>query len=129
MEMTTKTPNDGLISRLAELSGKGLSKSDMARVAGVSKQAVTGWFKTGTISKKSAVAIAEAAGVSLAWLLGEEVDEASGLKPKEKKMLELFNQLPEVEQDNVIGFTQLRIKEAEKYVEQYLKGRYKKVDE
>jgi hypothetical protein len=36
----------------------------MAKIAGVSKQAVSGWFKTGRISKESALALADAAGVS-----------------------------------------------------------------
>ncbi|MCS5946282.1 helix-turn-helix domain-containing protein [Klebsiella variicola subsp. variicola] len=41
----------------------------MARIAGVTPQAVNGWFKKGVISKKSAIALAEAANVSVTWLL------------------------------------------------------------
>jgi transcriptional regulator with XRE-family HTH domain len=127
--MTTEESQPSLISRLEALNKKGLSKAEMARVANVSKQAVTGWFKTGTMSKKSALAIADAAGVSLAWLLGEEVEEGSGLKPKEAQMLELFRQLPEAEQERMIDLFQMRLKELDDYVEKYLRGRYKPVDE
>lgn len=52
--MNKKDPNQSLISRLTELNGKGFSKTEMAKVANVSKQAVTGWFRTGKISKESA---------------------------------------------------------------------------
>lgn len=123
--MTTEESQPSLISRLEALNKKGLSKAEMARVANVSKQAVTGWFKTGTMSKKSALAIADAAGVSLTWLLGEEVEEGSGLKPKEAQMLELFRQLPEAEQERMIDLFQVRLKEIDDYVEKYLRGRYK----
>jgi transcriptional regulator with XRE-family HTH domain len=123
--MTTEESQPSLISRLETLNKKGLSKAEMARVANVSKQAVTGWFKTGTMSKKSALAIADAAGVSLTWLLGEEVEEGSGLKPKESAMLELFRQLPEAEQERMIDLFQVRLKEIDDYVEKYLRGRYK----
>lgn len=127
--MTKKTPDNGLITRLTELNNKELSKSDMARVANVSKQAVTGWFRIGTISKASALAVAEAGGVSVAWLLGEDVDQDSGLKEHERKMLALFRQLPETEQDKMISLFQTRLKEIDDYVDKYLQGRYKSADE
>ncbi|KAA7464273.1 transcriptional regulator, partial [Salmonella enterica subsp. enterica serovar Lubbock] len=39
--MSDNTLTNGLSSRLAELNKKGFSKTEMARVAGVSKQAVS----------------------------------------------------------------------------------------
>lgn len=129
MVMTIKNPDNSLVSRLTELNNKGLSKSDMARVANVSKQAVTGWFRTGTISKASALAVAEAGGVSVAWLLGENVDEGSGLKTRERQMLDLFRQLPESEQDRMIDLFQVRLREIDEYVEKYLRGRFKQEDD
>nr|WP_023640403.1 helix-turn-helix domain-containing protein [Dickeya zeae] len=124
--------NDGidtqLISRLTEITERGISKADMARIAGITPQAVNGWFKKGVISKKSAVAVAEAAGVSVAWLLGEKVDEENGLKEREREMLQLFRQFPEAEQDKMITLFQLRLKELDDYVEKYLRGRYKLID-
>ncbi|EHM5449144.1 helix-turn-helix domain-containing protein [Salmonella enterica] len=121
--MSDNTLTNGLISRLAELNKKGFSKTEMARVAGVSKQAVSSWFKTGRISKSSALAIAEAAGVSVPWLLGEDVGEKDGLKPDEQRLLELYRQLPEEEQQNMLRIFSIRLKELDELYEKYMKGR------
>ena len=120
----TEELNNQLIARLEEITQRGISKADMARIAGVTPQAVNGWFKKGVISKKSAIALAEAANVSVTWLLGEKVSEDSGLKPNESKMLRLFRQLPEAEQERMIDTFEVRLKEIEDYVEIYLRGRF-----
>ena len=124
----TEELNNQLIARLEEITQRGISKADMARIAGVTPQAVNGWFKKGGISKKSAIALAEAANVSVTWLLGEKVSEDSGLKPNESKMLRLFRQLPEAEQERMIDTFEVRLKEIDDYVEKYLRGRFKASD-
>lgn len=124
----TEELNNQLIARLEEITQRGISKADMARIAGVTPQAVNGWFKKGVISKKSAIALAEAANVSVTWLLGEKVSEDSGLKPNESKMLRLFRQLPEAEQERMIDTFEVRLKEIDDYVERYLRGRFKASD-
>lgn len=124
----TEELNNQLVTRLLEITQRGISKADMARIAGVTPQAVNGWFKKGVISKKSAIALAEAANVSVTWLLGEEVSEDSGLKPNESKMLGLFRQLPESEQERMIDTFEMRLKEIDDYVEKYLRGRFKERD-
>ncbi|HHS9980388.1 helix-turn-helix domain-containing protein [Klebsiella quasipneumoniae] len=124
----TEELNNQLIARLEEITQRGISKADMARIAGVTPQAVNGWFKKGVISKKSAIAIAEAANVSVTWLLGEKVSEDSGLKPNESKMLRLYRQLPEAEQERMIDTFEVRLKEIDDYVEKYLRGRFKASD-
>ncbi|EMN1412356.1 helix-turn-helix domain-containing protein [Enterobacter cloacae] len=121
--MMKKDANESLISRLTELNAKGFSKTEMAKVANVSKQAVTGWFRTGKISKESALAIADAAGVSVPWLLGEEVGEKDGLKPDEQRLLELYRQLPEEEKMNMLRIFALRLKELDELYDKYMKGR------
>ncbi len=121
--MSDNTLTNGLISRLAELNKKGFSKTEMARVAGVSKQAVSSWFKTGRISKSSALAIADAAGVSVPWLLGEDVGEKDGLKPDEQRLLELYRQLPEEEQQNMMRIFSLRLKELDELYAKYMNRR------
>lgn len=118
--MSDNTLTNGLISRLAELNKKGFSKTEMARVAGVSKQAVSSWFKTGRISKSSALAIADAAGVSIPWLLGEDVGEKDGLKPDEQRLLELYRQLPEEEQQNMLRIFAIRLKELDELYAKYM---------
>ena len=124
----TEDLNNQLVARLEEITQRGISKADMARIAGVTPQAVNGWFKKGVISKKSAIALAEAANVSVTWLLGEKVSEDSGLKPNESKMLRLFRQLPEAEQERMIDTFEVRLKEIDDYVEKYLRGRFKASD-
>ena len=124
----TEELNNQLIARLEEITQRGISKADMARIAGVTPQAVNGWFKKGVISKKSAIALAEAANVSVTWLLGEKVSEDSGLKPNESKMLRLFRQLPEAEQERMIDTFEVRLKEIDDYVEKNLRGRFKASD-
>lgn len=124
--MNTNGINQGLIARLTELNEKGFSKTEMAKVANVSKQAVTGWFRTGKISKQSALAIADAAGVSVPWLLGEDVGEKDGLKADEKRLLELYRQLPDDEEkQNFLRVLSLRLKELDAMYEKYMKGRIK----
>lgn len=121
--------NPTLISRLSEISDRGISKAEMARIAGVTPQAVNGWFKKGKISKESAISIADAAGVSVSWLLGEDVEESTGLSNDEMKMLNLYRQLPEAERERMITLFQTRLKEIDEYVEKYLRGRYRSGDE
>lgn len=64
---TRKISESPLVRRLTELNDRGMSKSEMAKIAGVSRQAVNSWFVKGNISRNSAISIAEAAGVSLEW--------------------------------------------------------------
>ncbi|ADU71521.1 putative phage repressor (plasmid) [Pantoea sp. At-9b] len=59
-------------TRLDELlKAANLSKADLARIAGVSPQAVNNWFKRGEIGKDSAIKISAATGLDLSWVLGE----------------------------------------------------------
>ncbi|MBS0877962.1 MULTISPECIES: helix-turn-helix domain-containing protein [unclassified Tatumella] len=120
-----KILNPILVERLTELTRRGMTKSDMARVAGITPQSVNGWFKKGVISKGSALAVADAAGVSVPWLLGEEVDESNGLKPDEQRLLELYRQLPEEEQQNMLRIFALRLKELDALYEKYMSRRIK----
>lgn len=123
--MNRKEPNQSLISRLTELNNKGFSKTEMAKVANVSKQAVTGWFRTGKMSKESALALADAAGVSVPWLLGEEVGKKDGLKADEQRLLELYRQLPEEEQKNMLRIFSIRLKELDELYAKYMSRRIK----
>lgn len=122
-DMRKEEPNLVLVERLTEITDRGVTKADMARIAGVTPQAVNGWFKKGVISKKSALAIADAVGISVAWLLGEDVGEKDGLKPDEQRLLELYRQLPEEEQQNMLRIFAIRLKELDDLYEKYMKGR------
>ncbi|MEB6390632.1 helix-turn-helix domain-containing protein [Kluyvera ascorbata] len=112
------------VQRLNEiLEIKKLTKSDMARICGVSAQSVNNWFVRGTIGKSSAMKLADALGVSLEWVLGQEVGEKDGLKADEQRLLELYRQLPEDEQENMLRIFSIRLKELDAMYEKYMKGR------
>lgn len=123
--MRKEEPNLVLVDRLTEITNRGVTKADMARIAGVTPQAVNGWFKKGVISKKSALAIADAMGTSVSWLLGEDVGEKDGLKPDEQRLLELYRQLPEEEQQNMLRIVSLRLKELDELYAKYMGRRIK----
>ncbi|MFZ5271579.1 helix-turn-helix domain-containing protein [Enterobacter asburiae] len=112
------------VRRLNEIiEKKGISKADMARICGVSAQSVNNWFVRGTIGKSSAIKLADALGVSLAWLLGQEVDEKDGLKFDEQHLLDLYRQLPAEEQQNMLRIFALRLKELDELYARYMNGR------
>lgn len=60
----------------------------------MSAQSVNNWFVRGAIGKSSAIKLADALGVSLEWVLGQDVDAKDGLRHDERRLLELYNQLP-----------------------------------
>lgn len=118
------------VQRLNEiLELKKLTKSDMARICGVSAQSVNNWFVRGTIGKSSAMKLADALGVSLEWVLGQEVGEKDGLKADEQRLLELYRQLPEDEQENMLRIFSIRLKELDAMYEKYMKGRIRSQDD
>ena len=114
------------VQRLTELmESKNLTKADLAKVANVTPQSVNNWFARGALGKSSALKLSEAYGVSLEWLLGKEVDEQTGLNTQEKRIIDLFSQLPtDEERDRIIMVAELRLKELDEYVEKYLRGRF-----
>lgn len=124
MKEKTHQINHPQVQRLNEiLELKNLTKSDMARICGVSAQSVNNWFVRGTIGKSSAIKLADALGVSLEWILGKEVGEKDGLKPDEQRLLELYRQLPEEEQQNMLRIFAIRLKELDELYDRYMKGR------
>ncbi|CAI0898629.1 helix-turn-helix domain-containing protein [Serratia grimesii] len=114
------------IKRLNELmTMKGISKAEMARIAGVSPQSVNNWFARGTIGKSSALKLADELGVSVAWILCEGDDSETGLTDRQLRLLSLFDQLPETEQENMIAAFSSRLKELDDFVEKYVRKRVK----
>ncbi|MEG6029046.1 helix-turn-helix domain-containing protein [Enterobacter hormaechei] len=120
----TEHPQVKRLNEILEL--KNLTKADIARICGVSAQSVNNWFVRGTIGKSSAIKLADALGVSLEWVLGQEVDEKDGLKADERKLLKLYRQLPDDEEkQNFLRVIALRLKELDSIYEKYMKGRIK----
>lgn len=95
----------------------------------MTSQSVNNWFVRGTIGKNSALKLADALGVSLEWVLGQDVDAKDGLRHDERRLLELYNQLPnEEEQQNMLRIVSLRLKELDELYAKYM-GRRIKGDE
>ncbi|HYQ90676.1 MAG TPA: helix-turn-helix transcriptional regulator [Candidatus Competibacteraceae bacterium] len=61
---------DGFTARLREaLQASGMNHSALATAVGVTPQAVSKWFKQGRMARSKLVAVANALGVSVEWLL------------------------------------------------------------
>ncbi|MEX0528725.1 transcriptional regulator, partial [Raoultella terrigena] len=87
-----------------------------------------GNYELGTrnIGVDDAVVLARILDTSPSYLLfGDEENRGQELPEKQRRMLQLFNQLPEAEQERMIDLFQVRLKEIDDYVEKYLKGRFK----
>lgn len=127
MRKTTHQADNPQVLRLNEIiEQKRISKADIARICGVSSQSVNNWFVRGAIGKSSAIKLADALGVSLEWVLGQDVDSKDGLRPDERRLLELYNQLPnEEEQQNILRIISLRLKELDELYAKYMGRRIK----
>lgn len=121
-----------IAARLKELrTRRGLSQGRLAALCGWSQSRI-GNYESGTrsIGHDDAIIMAKNLGVTPGELVfGDQGDPEKWLNEKQKKILELFDQLPETEQDSMISVAQLRLKELDEYVEKYLKGRFRKADE
>ncbi|HFF8977328.1 MULTISPECIES: helix-turn-helix domain-containing protein [Serratia] len=120
-----KNTDDALTSlvtqRLNELmEAKHLSKADLARIADVSRSSVNGWFKRGSISKEAASKLSSATGVSIAWLLGDDTEGSGDLSQEERKLLDLYRQLPGIEQANMLAAFEMRLNELKEFYTRYV---------
>ena len=127
MRKNTHQTDNPQVRRLNEIiEKKRISKADIARICGVSTQSVNNWFVRGAIGKSSAIKLADALGVSLEWVLGQDVDAKDGLRHDERRLLELYNQLPnEEEQQNMLRIVSLRLKELDELYAKYMGRRIK----
>ena len=127
MRKNTHQADNPQVLRLNEIiEQKRISKADIARICGVSSQSVNNWLVRGAIGKSSAIKLADALGVSLEWVLGQDVDSKDGLRPDERRLLELYNQLPnEEEQQNILRIISLRLKELDELYAKYMGRRIK----
>ncbi|HDJ1441636.1 TPA: helix-turn-helix domain-containing protein [Serratia rubidaea] len=107
---------------------KGLSQTQVAKLCGWSGASRVANYESGSrnVGADDAIVLARVLGVAPSELLfGDQGDPSLWLNDKQRKMLDLFNQLPEAEQERMIDLFQLRLKEIDDYVEKYLRGRYK----
>ncbi|KYN92044.1 transcriptional regulator [Salmonella enterica] len=128
MRKNTHQTDNPQVRRLNEIiEKKRISKADIARICGVSAQSVNNWFVEGSNKVKAlTIKLADALGVSLEWVLGQDVDAKDGLRHDERRLLELYNQLPnEEEQQNMLRIVSLRLKELDELYAKYMGRRIK----
>lgn len=123
-----------LAGRLQQLIDKtGVNKSGLARICGVTPQSVGKWFRTGSISKESAMKLSETFGVSLSWLLGDdggggEVVFDDDFKPvtlteQQELLLMLFERLPDNAKAIHIATLKSKVEKYDNLFKQLLKSR------
>lgn len=111
---------------------KNLSQAQLSKLCGWSTASRVGNYELGVrnVGVDDAVILAKVLGTTPSELLfGDQGDPSNWLTDKQKKVIDLFNQLPEAEQERMIVLFQLRLKEIDDYVEKYLRGRYKPAED
>ncbi|AMO48856.1 regulator [Enterobacter sp. FY-07] len=123
--------NTSIALRLKQIrEQKGISQAKLAELCGWVQSRI-GNYEAGrrNIGVDDAMTISNALGISPAELIFGEDHTESWLTPRHRKLISLFDQLPEAEQDRMIDTFQIRLKEIDDYVERYLRGRFKSSDE
>lgn len=120
--------NEKIAARLKLAREKrGISQKTLAEWCGWAQSRI-GNYESGSrnIGIDDAITLSRVLGLRPAELVfGDEDSPENWMNENQKKMLDLFNQLPEAEQERMIDLFQLRLKEIDDYVEKYLRGRYK----
>ncbi|HGE8396201.1 TPA: helix-turn-helix domain-containing protein [Serratia marcescens] len=124
--------NEKIAARLKLAREKrGISQKTLAEWCGWAQSRI-GNYESGSrnIGIDDAITLSRVLGLRPAELVfGDEDTPEHWMNENQKKMLDLFNQLPEAEQERMIDLFQLRLKELDDYVEKYLRGRYKPITE
>ncbi|EGF4287593.1 helix-turn-helix domain-containing protein [Salmonella enterica] len=121
MDMRKKQYDTPLAERLDIIAQQyHLSGSDLARIAGVGRSSVNAWKKRGTISKDSALKIAEATGLSLSWILTGKEDGNDVLSDDEKILVNTFRELPPIERANMLAAFQMRLEKLKEFYSTYV---------
>lgn len=115
------------------LEEAGISQSELGRRVGVNSQSVSGWCNSGIIPRKEKLALLpEALGKPLYWFFMTDEEEQSVtavtqsktvLNERQSKLLEVFDQLPESEQDRFISLANERLEELDRFMAEFLKRR------
>ncbi|CAH5640399.1 helix-turn-helix domain-containing protein [Enterobacter hormaechei] len=124
-----KTLAETIGERLRTLRvAKGLSQAQLAKLCGWSTSSRVANYEIGSrnIGADDAIALARFLDASPSFILfGDTENTGQELPEKQKLLLNLFEQLPESEQDRMIDLFEMRLKELDDYVEKYLRGRFK----
>ncbi|AWS78577.1 helix-turn-helix domain-containing protein [Enterobacter hormaechei] len=124
-----KTMSEIIGERLKALrEHRKLSQAQLSKLCGWATGSRIGNYELGVrnIGVDDAIILARVLDTSPSYILfGDETSKGQELPEKQRRMLKLFTQLPESEQDKMIDLFEIRLREIDEYVEKYLKGRFK----
>lgn len=114
----------------------GMSQSELGRRIGATSQSVNGWCQAGILPRKEMLEqLPDITGKPLYWFFMTDEDEETlqqprsediyVLTPETKKLIEIYDQLPQVEQERFVGLMQLRLEELDAFINEYLMKRKK----
>ncbi|ECC1584400.1 helix-turn-helix domain-containing protein [Salmonella enterica subsp. diarizonae] len=111
----------------------GISQSELGRRIGVNSQTVSHWCNAGIFPRKEKlVLLPDALGKPLYWFfMNDDEDEylasitasKTVLNQKQRALLEVFDQLPESEQDRFIDLAKTRLEELDAFMAEFLRRR------
>ncbi|MDU7198606.1 helix-turn-helix domain-containing protein [Phytobacter diazotrophicus] len=118
---------------LRALDEAGISQSELGRRVGVNSQTVSNWCNTGNFPRKEKLELfPQALGKPLYWFFMTDEEESSlqavtssktVLSPKQTELLEVFDQLPEIEQERFIELARTRLEELDRFMAEFLSKR------
>lgn len=118
---------------LRALEEAGISQSELGRRVGVNSQTVSNWCNTGNFPRKEKLELfPQALGKPLYWFFMTDEEEAkleattaskTVLTEKQSELLEIFDQLPEIEQDRFVLLASQRLEELDKFMAEFLSKR------
>ncbi|GDX06675.1 helix-turn-helix domain-containing protein [Buttiauxella sp. A111] len=111
----------------------GISQSELGRRIGVNSQTVSNWCNSGIFPRTEKLALfPQALGKPLYWffMTDEEEEQIASitasktvLNQKQKALLEVFDQLPESEQERFIDLAKARLEELDAFMAEFLRRR------
>lgn len=117
------------------LNETGITQSELGRRVGATSQSVNGWCQSGILPRKDILELLpKATGKPLYWFFMEDDDESdvperltqvgpTDLNDRQKRLLEIFDQLPTVEQDRFIELAGTRLQELDDFMAEYQRRR------
>lgn len=117
------------------LNEAGISQSELGRRVGATSQSVNGWCQSGILPRKDVLdLLPKATGKPLYWFFMEDDEEGDiplpvaqssspELNDRQRKLLEVFDQLPTTEQDRFIELAGTRLKELDDFMAEYQRRR------
>ncbi|EAA7571152.1 helix-turn-helix domain-containing protein [Salmonella enterica subsp. enterica] len=118
---------------LRALEEAGISQSELGRRVGVNSQTVSNWCNTGNFPRKEKLELfPQALGKPLYWFFMTDEEEnqlkaitasKTVLTEKQAALLDVFDQLPEVEQTRFVQLASDRLEELDKFMAEFLSKR------